>query len=188
MHAIVSLLDEEHFQLLKDLWRDLEADCGLAGVNLTPLPHFSWQTASQYDFDRLQPLLKNISREAQPFFVRTTGLGVFSGELPVVYIPVVKDPAIVGFQARLWKQVIPTAIGISSHYEPEIWVPHITLAYGDVNRFKLGCAMEKLAFQPFNWEVQVDHLALVFQYSGQVGEIDSIYPFGEEGSQLVGRA
>lgn len=186
MHAIVSMLDEEHFERLKDIWRDLEADCGLAGVHLTPLPHFSWQTASQYDFDRLKPLLSNISAEAQPFFVRTTGIGVFSGELPVVYIPVVKDAPMSGFHGRLWQQVKPTAIGISSHYAPEVWVPHITLAYGDVNRFKLGCAMEKLAFQPLNWEVQVNHLALVFQYSGQVGEIDSIYPFGGGGSLILG--
>jgi hypothetical protein len=37
--------------------------------------------------------------------------------------------------------------------------------------------MQDLAFQPFNWEIRVDHFALVYQFSGQTGKIQSKFPF-----------
>lgn len=178
MYAVVSLLDERHYSLIQALWRELEAECGLAGVILTPMPHFSWDIAAEYDLKRLEAALADATRDAPPLTVRTTGLGLFTGESPVIFIPVIKDAALASFHQCIWNEIQPAAIGASPHYAPEAWVPHITLAYGDVDPHKLGCAMEKLAFQPFNWEIQIDHIALVFQHSGQVGRLQSRFAFG----------
>ncbi|HEX9029692.1 MAG TPA: 2'-5' RNA ligase family protein [Anaerolineales bacterium] len=178
MYAIVSLLDEQHNNQMLELWQGLEAECGLAGVALTPLPHFSWHIAAEYDLKRLETALAVLAAGSQPFTVRTTGLGFFTGASPVVFIPVVKDRTISRYHQQVWDLVLPAAMGPSDHYAPEVWVPHITLAYGDVDAARLGCAMEKLAFQPFSWEIPVDHLALVYQLSGQVGRLQSSFPFG----------
>jgi len=177
MHAIVSLMDERHYTLMEDYWHKLETACGLAGVSQTPLPHFSWHIAAEYDFPRLEETLSEFSKELEPFIVRTAGLGLFTGDLPVIFVPLIKDLKLAGVHERLWVRSQPTAIGASSHYSPEVWMPHITLAHGDVSRDKLGCAMQDLAFQPFNWEVRVDHFALVYQFSGQTGKIQSKFPF-----------
>ena len=177
MHAIVSLLDEQHHKQMEDLWRELEFECGLTGINLTPLPHFSWHLAAEYDFKRLETVLVELALGSKPFFVRASGLGLFTGQSPVIYIPLVKDHTLANFHQCVWQRIKPTAIGASPHYAPESWVPHITLAYGDVERSKLGCAMQKLAFQSFDWQIKVDQLALVYQYSGQVGNIQSSFPF-----------
>jgi 2'-5' RNA ligase len=178
MYAIVSLLDDRHYPRLKELWRELEYDCSLTGITITPIPHFSWHIAAEYDFKRLEERLAEIAASAEPFRVHTGGLGLFTGESPVVYIPVVKDMILTRFHKRLWEGVHPTAIGATSHYSPDVWVPHITLAHGDVKPGKLGCAMEKLAFRSYDWQIRVDHLALVYQFSGQVGKIQSKFPFG----------
>ncbi len=177
MHAIVSLMDEHHYALIEDLWRELEHECGLTGIAFTPIPHFSWHISSEYDFKRLEPALEALAESATRFTVRTSGLGLFTGASPVIYIPVIKDLQLARFHQRVWDQVHPFAVGESSHYAPEVWIPHITIAHGDVDRPKLGCAMQKLAFQAIDWEIQVDHLAIVYQYSGQVGKIQNKFPF-----------
>ena len=177
MHAIVSLLDKKHYRNLENLWRELEFECGLSGINLTPLPHFTWHLAAEYDFDRLGDTLPELVQSSSPFNVRTTGLGLFTGDIPVVYIPLIKDEKLAAFHRSVWKRANPTAIGASAFYAPDAWVPHISVAHGDVNRNKLSCAVQRLAFQTFNWEIEVDHLALVYQYSGQVGEIQAKFPF-----------
>jgi 2'-5' RNA ligase len=177
MHAAVSLLDDPYYSLVVDLWRELELDCGLQGVNLTPLPHISWHIAAEYDFARLGLILQRLADQTRPFTVHTSGLGLFTGESPVIFIPVVKDSGLARFHQEVWESVQPVAVDGSSHYAPGVWVPHITLAHGDVDSPKLGCAIQKLAFRRFNWEIQIDHLALVYQLSGQVGELRNKFMF-----------
>jgi 2'-5' RNA ligase len=178
MYAVVSLLDEHHYTRLESLWRELESDCSLAGITLTPLPHFSWHIAAEYDFKQLEAALDELAARVKPFRVRTSGLGIFTGQSPVIFIPVLKDFTLAGVHHRIWEQAQPVAIGASPHYATDAWVPHISLAYGDVDPKKLGCAMEKLAFQPYNWEIQVDNLALVYTISGQIGKLQRKFPFG----------
>lgn len=177
MHAIVSLLDKKHFRRIENLWRELEFECGLTGISLTPLPHFSWHIAAEYDFERLGDTLPELAQSSQPFTVRTTGLGLFTGDSPVVFIPLIKDETLTAFHRDVWERANPASVGASSFYAPDAWVPHISVAHGDINRDKLGCAIERLAFKSFNWEIEIDHLALVYQYSGQVGEIQTKFPF-----------
>ena len=141
------------------------------------MPHFSYHLADEYELERLEPVLAVIAATTQPFSVHTTGLGVFTGSSPVIYLPLVKDAALADFHQRVWDAAQPAASRPTTHYAPDVWVPHITLAYGDVTPPRLGCAMEKVAFQPFNWEIQVDHLAVVYQLSGQVGRLQSRYEF-----------
>lgn len=177
MHAIVSLLDDHHDAQIEEIWRNLESECGLAGVTLTPLPHFSWHIAAEYDFKNLEAGLATLAARALPFTVRTTGLGLFTGPSPVIYIPLIKDFALAAFHLKIWELADPVAVGPSPHYTPDSWVPHITLAYGDVSPDKLNCALEKVAFRPFDWTIAVDHLAVVYQLGGQVGKLQNKFAF-----------
>lgn len=179
MHGIVTLLDDQHYPMVESLWQELKVDCGLTGIFITPFPHFTWHIAAEYDFKQLEDTLKSLAGASQPFCVKTSGLGLFSGPSPVIYITLVKDSQLIAFHNRIWQEASRLAIGSSAHYDPQSWVPHITLAHGDVDAAKLGCAMAKLAFQPLQWEIQVDHLALVYQISGQVGKLQSRHPFAE---------
>ncbi len=177
MHAVVSLLDPDHYALLEQYWRELEYECGLTGIYFTPIPHFSYHIGAEYDFKRLEPVLADLALEAEPFTVRTSGLGIFSGAVPVLYVPIIKSMELAQFHKKVWERVHPISIGASPHYSPEVWTPHITMAYGDVDRDKLACAVQRLAFQSFDWTIAVDHLALVYQYTGEVGKIQNKLPF-----------
>ena len=54
MHGLVSLLDPEHYQQVENLWNELEEECGLEGIKVTPYPHFSWLIAEDFDWESFE--------------------------------------------------------------------------------------------------------------------------------------
>ena len=177
MNGIASLLDKSATDRIESLWRELEAKCGLVGVRVTPFPHFSWQVTEGYDLPRLETTLQKIARRTQPFTVHTAGLGLFTGEKPIVYVSLIKDEPLIHFHAMLWKSTHLIAIHPAPYYAPDQWVPHITLAFNDLQRGNLDCALQILAFQSFDWEIQIDNLIFVAQADEKTTET-VCYRFG----------
>jgi len=179
MNGIASILNDPHKTQTETIWQELEEKCGLIGVRITPFPHFTYQVVEAYDQSQLEPILKDIARLAQPFTVHTTGLGLFTGATPVIYLPLVKNDLLLHFHKVLWDRTKDVAQGTSPYYAPDMWMPHITLGYGDVTNFNLGCAMDALAFRNFNWQIVVDNLTFIEQFDYSVYENCCTYRFGE---------
>jgi 2'-5' RNA ligase len=169
MHGLVSLLPSPFYTQVESLWRELERDFGLSGIQVTPYPHFSWQIAEDYDFERLETIVQEVAREIAPFVVRTTGLALFTGPSPVIYVPVVKTARMVELHALLWERTAAASQDRSALYAPENWMPHISVAYEDVDRENIGPVIERLAFQTFNWEMTVENVALICEPTGEIG-------------------
>ena len=177
MNGIASLLDQLTTDRIQSLWQELDTRCGLVGVKVTPFPHFSWQVTEGYDLTRLETILRKLARQSKPITIHTAGLGIFTGENPVIYISIVKDESLLHFHTSLWKQIEEIAIRPAPYYAPDQWVPHITLAYNDVRQDNLNCAIQALASESFNWEIQVDNLVFVAQTDNQT--IETVrYQFG----------
>jgi 2'-5' RNA ligase len=51
--------------------------------------------------------------------------------------------------------------GVVQYYHPEQWVPHITLAQGDVTPESLAAAVKRLAQRRFVWRIRVDTIAWI---------------------------
>ena len=169
MYAIASLLDPISSQKIQELWNFLENDCGLFGIKETPLPHFSWQGANDYQFPQVTNALQKLSREISPFVVKTAGLGIFTSENPILYLSLVKTQQMIEAHKKIWDAVEFNADQLIKYYAPDSWMPHITLAYHDLNRNNLPCAFSELSFQPFNLEISVNNLAVIYQIDHQVG-------------------
>jgi len=91
MHGIVSLLDNDHYQLVEEVWAESEGEFSVHGVYVTPYPHFSYHVAQGYDVDKVESVLQRITSNITTFKVRTSGLGIFTGASPVLYIPVARS-------------------------------------------------------------------------------------------------
>jgi 2'-5' RNA ligase len=170
MHGLVSLLDPTHYAKVEDIWSRLEEHCGLTGVRVTPIPHFSWQVMMGYDFDALQSAIAKLGAEMTPFIVRTTGLGIFTGVRDIVlYISIIKDETLLKLHQSIWEAALPHTTQPIAYYAPENWMPHITLGHGDVDENSLACATRLLARENFNWEIRVDNLLLVYQNEEETG-------------------
>ncbi len=169
MYAIASLLDPYSSQKIQELWNYLESDCGLFGIKKTPLPHFSWQGANDYQFPLVTDVLRKLASKMSPFVVKTGGLGIFTSETPILYLSLVKTDQMIKAHKRIWDAIESKADQLIEYYAPDSWMPHITLAYHDLNRQNLPCAFSELAFRPFNFEITVNNLAVIYQIDQQVG-------------------
>jgi hypothetical protein len=177
MQAVVSLLEPSANQEVLSLWETFGSDCGLTSLYFTPHPHISWQIADIYDERELPKTLCDIAQSSKPFRIRCSGVGLFTGIEPVIYILIVKDDGLINFHEMIWRKLRPLSSVPNPHYDPDAWVPHITLAHRDVNPENLDCVMNALAFRPFDREIQIDNLALLFHSGVDVGQLIARYDF-----------
>jgi 2'-5' RNA ligase len=161
MHGIVSLLDDQHYQLVENLWAELKREFAVEGVYVTPYPHFSYQIASNYNVEQLEDILHNFASHHTPLQVQTAGLGIFTGPQPVLYIPVVRSPELTKFHQALIEKVSSTGNGIQAYYQPDQWMPHITIGFGDLNNHNLSQIIGYLAERNFHWQITINNLAFI---------------------------
>jgi len=177
MHGLVSLLPEPYYKKVTDLWKELEVKHGLTGIKVTPYPHFSWQIAGDYDLEKLQKIVQEITSESAPLKAHTGGIGIFTGPKPVIFISVVKSQALMKLHAKIWERARKAGKDISSLYGPENWMPHISLAYDDVNESNIAAVMNELFFRSFSWEMSIDNIAFIHEPTGTIGQLKFQYQF-----------
>lgn len=177
MFAILSLLDAESEARVFELWRVLESTCGFQRNRITPIPHLSWQVAEDYPVAGIKDQLRILAKSTKPFTVQTAGIGLFTETIPVVYLNVVMSETVNQFHRRVWQVGEPFATSLSGYYQPDAWVPHITLSYGEVTPENLGCALGGLAFKPLKMNIQIRNIALASQESDQTGRVHKVYEF-----------
>jgi 2'-5' RNA ligase len=161
LHGVVSLLDDQHYALVENLWDELETEYAIRSHYQTPFPHFSYHVAEEYDTDLVESILPRVTSRCDTFRVRTAGLGIFSGDHPVLYLPVVRSPALSALHQKLWHELAEASAGTVEYYHPEWWMPHITLAGGEALKDHLPDIVRVLSARSFDWEIEVDNLSLI---------------------------
>ena len=171
MHTIISELDPGTSKIVRDLWQQLHDKCGLRGIYMTPTPHFTWLVADEFNSDQVKSILEDLVAQVQSFKLHAFGLGVFSGEEPVLYLPMVKSLDMITLHCQIWEHVAPVSKELELYYSPKIWVPHITLARKDLTKENLSCAVNAIAFKQIELYLQVDNLAIAELENNGAGEI-----------------
>ena len=170
MHGVVSLLDDEHYGLIEQIWEELARDFGVRGIYATPLPHFTYQVSEDYDVRAAGTALQRLAAGLTPFKVRAGGLGIFTAALPVLHVPVVRSPDLDALHREVWAAVGQEPTGeVAHYYESPMWVPHITLAQGDIDHDLLAEIVRKLARRNFHWEMEVNNLSLIYDTGTEQG-------------------
>lgn len=175
--ASASLLDEDHAGKVEQVWATLHDEHGLRGVSISPVPHFSYQSARDFQLDLLADIVAKLAAKARPLKVRTAGLGIFPGRSPVVYIPVVRSPELTRLQLALWSAGAVACDEPAAEYHPAAWIPHITLAQGDLTPDKLAPVISTLNQMDLFWEFEVDNLAIVRGRGNRPQELVGRYSF-----------
>ncbi len=177
MAATASLLDEVHSARVEEIWATLEEGFGLKAVAVSPLPHFSFQCARDFNVELLTEIVEKVASKARPLKVRTAGIGVFPGSSPVVYIPIVRSPELTRLQLALWSAGAVACEKPLAEYHPASWIPHITLAQSDVTLSNLGLVLQRLNEVDLYWEFEVDNLAIVRGRGNKPQELVCRYAF-----------
>lgn len=162
MKGLVALLDSTVSDRVLKLWEELEHRFSLRGVRAFPYPHISFNILDEYETEHVETELRRITAHIRPFDVETAGLGLFLKPEPVLYIPVVRSPALNEVHQMLWR-AFPLRMDGSSLYSPEKWVPHITLAVDDLTREQLPEVLGFLSNGDFHWSVHLEGLTFAVQ-------------------------
>ncbi len=155
----------------------VENEFGLSSQYALRIAHFSYQIAESYHVKRLGAALEQFAVGQRPFCVKTTGLALFTGVSPVLYIPVVRGPELTRLHTALWQALDGAGTGVSGHYDPENWMPHITLAQGDISNHNLPQIMRFLSGRDLTWEIAVNNIAFI-AYTGENYRLKFRFGFG----------
>ena len=162
MAGIASVLAGSDHERVRSLWSILKDELGLGRVAISPVPHVTYQAARKYDIELLSRIAEDLASKLRPVRVLADGVAVFPGPHPIVYIPVVRTPELSAFHLAVWSAAsVAAQDGVDGYLHPARWIPHITLAQGDVTPEKLGSIVERLNREPLEWEVSLDNLSVI---------------------------
>ncbi len=161
MQGIVSLLDSEARERIEQLWEELRRDFGVRGIHSKRFPHFSYHVADEYDLTKLRPVLQQVAGATRQFPAHASGIGIFTRKEPVIYLPVVRSKELQSIHSEVARLAEPLATGINEYYAPDIWIPHITVAEGDVDILVLPEIVRRLGERNLRWELPVTNLAVI---------------------------
>lgn len=163
MLAITSLLSPKYAEHINGIIKGLESEFGLDDVQATPDPHITYQLAGVRKLSMLCKVLQDVARHTEPFPVHTTGLGVFPGPNPVIYIPVLRSDALNALHRRILQATKPLCLRTDKFSSPECWLPHISLALHDTTPELLGPVLQYLNEQTFNLKIGINNLTILRQ-------------------------
>ena len=162
MQAVISLLDEQHRQQVVSLWEELKRDFLIGTTSQrVPFPHITYHGALSYEETPLCSALEQVAGATDPFEVETDGIGIFTGPNPVLYLPVVRGPALDLIHQNIWQALEAIGVGISPIYGPRHWIPHITLAQGDITHAHLPALIQMLSAHAYSWHIPITNLTVI---------------------------
>jgi 2'-5' RNA ligase len=161
MQAIVSALDDPHREMVDNIWGELKAVFGLQGVVGSARPHITYHVADTYDASAIGDALSAIARTTRPFAIETHGLGVFRGDETVLYLHVSPSPVLAAMHQRVWDAALPIATAPKPVFAAATWVPHITLAIGDLTEDVLPLALQLLNRRTYEWSIPITNVCLI---------------------------
>jgi 2'-5' RNA ligase len=163
MLAITSLLNPQSADRINRIIKSLETEFGLDDVQATPDPHLTYQLAGVRKLSVLKQVLRDVARHTKPFMAFTTGLGVFPGPNPVIYIPVLRSDALNHLHQRIRMATAPLCLRTDKFSGPDCWLPHISLALHDTTPELLGPVLQYLNQQTFNMQLVVNNITILRQ-------------------------
>ena len=184
MYAIISVLDPNASTEVYIYWKKLSLGCGLNAIFHMPTPHLTWMVCQDLDVDHAAPLISHVSSQKGAITSRSSGLGIFTGDNPVLYLPIVKSQEMIGLHKVIWDLLKPLTRTTKEFYSPIAWVPHITLALNDLTKEKLACAVNSIAFEEIALNVTIDNLCIAEYEKDIAGEIIEKFQFPMEDQQM----
>ena len=175
MQGILSLLDAASAERVNKIFTELHNQFGLHGVEAFPYPHISFCFVAGYNQARIEERLHETVSRFKPFIVKTAGIGIFLNPNPVLFISVVRGTALERLH-RLVIKAFPPLDGDAGFYAADNWMPHITMAVGDLTAELLPDLIRVLSHRDFHWDITLDNLTFAEESEGGL-VIQSIYRF-----------
>jgi 2'-5' RNA ligase len=128
-----------------------------------PVPHLTLLVLLEApSLDRIDHTLARIALRASAFFARARGFGVFADEHDqlALYTPVVRNRALNALHRSLFDAFTSVGARVDGHYQPDTWLPHVTLCNRHLTPDTLREIVTSMASaRMITWRLRIDHLA-----------------------------
>jgi 2'-5' RNA ligase len=169
MLAIASLVSLNQNPESKAIWDSIEDRCDDFGYTKIQIPHFSWQIATDYALHSMIPALSALASTWKEFTINTTGLGLFTGNIPALYLPIIKTQDLLEKHIEIWDLCSSFGTEVSPMYAPENWLPHITLVHQGFSLENVTCIIGDLFLQKLSLQFLVKKIEIIYQDNEKEG-------------------
>ncbi len=175
--AVATMVDIQGDLDSVESWERVKQAFSQADMTLPGLLHFSWHVAGAYQPEMVDGTMAELVIDQAEIRAKSTGLGIFTSETPVLYFPVGKTRAIADLHERIWNALGRIANSVNDLYSPENWFPHITMAYENADIDRICQVSSSLLMKKITLNFRIDHLALIYRNGAENGIVNKI-PFG----------
>ena len=175
MSTIALTLHEPTARRVREVWDVLEAGLGVRGIRKVPFPHVTLFGCEGIAHSALEPMVEELTARTAPLQLRTVGLGLFLRPQPVFYAPIIRTPQLADLHLRLWNLAGTLGGRLFGLYAPNRWVPHMTLAQGDLDSGDLGRVFAALVSLDLELEFEVRNIT-IYDWIGPRYEPRERYP------------
>lgn len=180
MYSIICDCDLNSQARIVTIRDDIKAQCPGGAFKTGLEPHISLQGADDYPIEQVELTLREVTEKSPPVKVYVGGLGIFTGDSPVVYLTIAKSRQLYEVHRAIWEELSGLGQRVNPLFSPTTWIPHISLFYGKKTDLpQLSCVIGELMEHDLNFEITIVQLSIVFDKAGELG-IRSSFSFREE--------
>jgi 2'-5' RNA ligase len=167
--GIASLLTSEERDEVLRFWNVFEKNYNSVGVRSFDHLNLGFQGASCLSVASLKDELSKLCAKISPFEIKVDGFGFFEAQSKVVYLKVMKTKELIEIHKEINSTLAKCCENLFNFYTPENWVPHITLAMGDLSETSLENFKNRFKDYSPSFNQTISNLALVeFKDNGRV--------------------
>ncbi len=167
MEGIISLLDHESDQMVREIWQYLDSQFNIKQAQESLAPHISWHVAKCYPHESMKLWVTKQAKETTRFSIQSSGVGIFMVPSPVLYISLSVTMEMMKIHTDIYTYADKISMEPNPYYRPSIWIPHITIAQGDIHLSQMGEILAGMQAFSLNRKILIDNFAYV--YSSETG-------------------
>ena len=173
--GILSILEEKVLDEVLRLWKLFETKYRSMGVRSFAYPNLSFQGGRCHDVAPIEDALSSLSRHLRPFELILDGFGSFETHSKVIFLKVKLTDELRHINQVVNRMLQRHCEEVFDNYLPERWVPHVTVAMGDLTDDNLERAKRDLSgFHPhYRQRISIIHLVQVCDETGLIEIVKS---------------
>lgn len=160
MAGVISLLEGADAGRVERLWDSMQHEFGVLRGFPGAVPHVSYHLGEYPADAALNARLSAIAEVTAPFSAVVSGIGIFGGPSPVLYLAVARGPRLASLHGEVRSALAGLGYENNPYYEPDNWLPHITMAQQNLPAEALPGVAAWLISQPIQFAFEVTNLAL----------------------------
>ncbi|MEM8535060.1 MAG: 2'-5' RNA ligase family protein [Chloroflexota bacterium] len=160
-YGVSSDLTGNAYDAVMVLWRHLEHRYDLRMAQAAIRPHVTYVVGECRKPRALAKTLDQLALQIEPHEVHIDGVDVFEGRYPVIFLKVVRTAYLEQVHRQLYDAMKEAGLNVRKEYQPEHWVPHVTLAFQDVSPQSIAPILEDLATLSYHVKSRLASVDLV---------------------------